>query len=447
MTRADTGLERYDWTTNIVTVGGLGNVPKNNGMTTSKKLFAPRFGIAWRMSDKTVLRSGYGISVDPYQMIDALLFPFPVVVAQDFSAANTFVPLGTLASGIPPVDVPDLSTGTLTLPPNVLTATLESGLYRRGYIQSFNFILERELPGKFIVSAGYVGTRTVRQTISRDINAAPVNGGNAGRPLFPAFGRIAATSVIAPSASATYDSLQARLDRTLAGGALIKIAYTWSKAINMADNSGGGLSFNHAEVFARNRALAGYDRTHNLRAAVVSELPFGKGKPMLGNSAVGSALLGGWQLSGIFSSYSGTPFTVTASATSLNAPANTQTADQVKPEVQKLGDVGSSARFYDPAAFASVTAPRYGTTGRNLLRGPGTVNLDATLARNFAITERWQLQLRAEAYNLTNTPSFNNPNANVSTPASFMTITSARNRSGSIEGGERAMRFGLRLSF
>jgi hypothetical protein len=75
------------------------------------------------------------------------------------------------------------------------------------------------------------------------------------------------------------------------------------------------------------------------------------------------------------------------------------------------------------------------------------VNLDANLARNFAVTERWQLQLRAEAYNLTNTPSFNNPNANASTPASFMTITSARTRSGSLEGGERALRFGLRLSF
>jgi hypothetical protein len=449
MTRGDRGIERYDWTTNLVTIGGLGNVPMNNGMTTSKTLFAPRLGVAWRITDRSVLRTGYGLSVDPYQMLAAetLLFPYPVVIAQDFSAANTFVPLGSLESGIPPVDVPDVSTGTLRLPPNVSTTTLEAGTYRRGYIQSFNFIFERELPGGFIGSAGYVGTRTVRQPVARDINAASTNGGNAGRPLFPAFARIATTTVLAPSASAAFDSLQARLDRTLPGGALVKIAYTFSKAINVTDNSAGGLLFHNAEVFARNRALAGYDRTHNLRMAFVSELPFGRGKPMLSDSAIGSALLGGWQLSGIFSAYSGTPFTVTAAGTSLNAPGNTQTADQVKPDVEKLGGVGPNARFFDPTAFASVTAPRYGTSGRNILRGPGTVNLDATLARNFMITERWQLQIRAEAYNVTNTPSFNNPNANASTPASFMTVTSARNRSGSIEGGERALRFGLRISF
>ena len=89
-----------------------------------------------------------------------------------------------------------------------------------------------------------------------------VNGGNAGRPLFAAFGRTATTTVLAPSASASYDSLQARLDRTLAGGALIKLAYTWSKAINLADNSAGTLLFNSADVFARNRALAGVTIGH-----------------------------------------------------------------------------------------------------------------------------------------------------------------------------------------
>ena len=123
------------------------------------------------------------------------------------------------------------------------------------------------------------------------------------------------------------------------------------------------------------------------------------------------------------------------------------TADQVKPDVQKLGGIGPGVRFFDPSAFASVTNAADGTSGRNILRGPGTVNLDVTLARNFVLTERWQVQLRAEGYNVTNTPSFNNPAANVSTPASFMTITSARTRSGSLEGGERAFRFGLRLSF
>lgn len=449
MTRGDKGLERYDWTTNIVTIGGYGNIPMNNGMTTSNKLFAPRLGVAWRASEKSVVRAGYGVSVDPYQMMpaEALLFPFPVVIAQDFNAANSFVPLGSLSTGIPAVDVPNISSGSIRLPVNVSTNTLAPGKYDRGYVQSYNLILERELPGRFIASAGYVGTRTVRQLISRDINAAAVNGGNNGRPLFAPFGRTASTILLTPVGAASYDSLQTRLDRTLAGKALIKIAYTWSKAINLTDNSAGGLLFHDADSFERNRAVAGYDRTHNFRAAFVAESPFGRGKNLFGSGALGRMLLGGWQLSGIFSAYSGSPFTVTSSGTSLNAPGNTQTADQVKPEITKLGGIGPNARYYDPSAFAAVTAPRYGTTGRNILRGPGTVNLDANLARNFAISERWQLQLRAEAYNLTNTPSFNNPNANASTTASFMTVTSARTRSGSLEGGERALRFGLRLSF
>ena len=97
--RASSG---YYWTTNTVTIGGLGNVPMNNGMSTSKKLFAPVSVSPGASPEKTVLRTGYGISIDPYQMMpaEALLFPYPVVIAQDFNAANSFVPLGTPASGI-----------------------------------------------------------------------------------------------------------------------------------------------------------------------------------------------------------------------------------------------------------------------------------------------------------------------------------------------------------
>jgi hypothetical protein len=162
---------------------------------------------------------------------------------------------------------------------------------------------------------------------------------------------------------------------------------------------------------------------------------------------VARAILSNWQVNGIFSAYTGTPFTVMASTASLNAPGNsTQTADQVKPTVTKLGGVGRDAPYYDPSAFVPVTAVRFGTSGRNILRGPGLVNLDAGLFRNFNLSERWRMQFRAEAFNLTNTPHFSNPSSNVST-AGFMTITSALATSGSVEGGERSIRFALRFSF
>ena len=151
-------------------------------------------------------------------------------------------------------------------------------------------------------------------------------------------------------------------------------------------------------------------------------------------------------MNGIFSAYSGTPFSVTASGASLNAPGETQTADQVKTTVAKLGGIGTGSPYYDPAAFAPVTQVRYGTTGRNILRGPGLVKPDASLFRNFRVTERLGMQLRAECYNLSNTPHFNNPAANVSS-GGFLTITSALSRANNVEGGERQFRVALKINF
>ena len=109
----------------------------------------------------------------------------------------------------------------------------------------------------------------------------------------------------------------------------------------------------------------------------------------------------------------GTPFTVTASSTSLNAPGNTQTADQVLPEVKILGGTRAGQSYFDPLAFRSITDVRYGNSGLNTLRGPGVVNLDLGLFREFRVRDL-QIQFRAEAFNATNTPHFNNPGANVS---------------------------------
>jgi hypothetical protein len=127
---------------------------------------------------------------------------------------------------------------------------------------------------------------------------------------------------------------------------------------------------------------------------------------------------------------------VGADGGALNAPGNTQTADQVKPDVQK---VGSLDEFYDRTAFAGVTQARFGTTGRNILRGPGVVNFDLSLFRNFSLTEKLMLQFRAESFNLTNTPHFDNPGTNVNA-ASFMRITSA-------VADQRTFRFGLRAQW
>jgi hypothetical protein len=211
------------------------------------------------------------------------------------------------------------------------------------------------------------------------------------------------------------------------------------------------------EYYRLNRALTSYDRTHNVQVSSVTDLPFGRGKRWLNQGGVAGALAGGWRLNTLFSSYSGTPFSVTAAATSLDAPGSTQRADQVKPEVRKLGGAGRGQSFFDPLAFASVTTARFGTAGFNSLRGPGTVNLDLGIAREFRITERVRAQFRAEAFNATNTPHFANPGNNVSNLQlnpdgsvrslggyTEITATSGRAREGQ---DERSVRFGLRFSF
>ena len=164
------------------------------------------------------------------------------------------------------------------------------------------------------------------------------------------------------------------------------------------------------------------------------ELPFGRGHQLL-NHGIGRAIAGGWQLNAVMAHVSGTPFSVSSSGTSLNAPGNSQTADQVLPDVEILGGL---TPYFDPKAFAAVTGVRFGSTGRNILRGPGYFNLDSSVFRTFPIAERFRVQFRAEAFNTTNTPRFGNPAATV-TSGGFGNITSA--------GNERQLRFAMKLAW
>jgi len=162
--------------------------------------------------------------------------------------------------------------------------------------------------------------------------------------------------------------------------------------------------------------VRGYDRPHNLQITNIWELPFGKGKRWA-SGGVASRIVGGWQVNNVLSFFSGTPFTVTSDGNALRMPSSTETADQVKPNVQKLGGVGKGQAFYDPFAFAPVPTTRgqerFGNTAMNLLRGPGVSNWDFGVFRKFDVTERFKLEFRMEAFNFSNTPHFN-PGGNVS---------------------------------
>jgi hypothetical protein len=170
----------------------------------------------------------------------------------------------------------------------------------------------------------------------------------------------------------------------------------------------------------------------------------------LASHGVLAAVAGGWQVNWILSRMSGTPFTVGTSGSSVNTQGNTQTADQVKTVVAIAGGHGVGQSYFDPLAFKAVTDVRFGSSGRNILRGPGIFNLDGSLFRNFKMTERLGLQVRMEMFGVTNTPQFGNPGATVSN----MTLNSdgtVRALNGYTEitsaSGERNIRFAAKITF
>jgi hypothetical protein len=430
------GIEQWDEKTNLVKLGGRGDNPKDLGIATSKTLFAPRAGLAYRLNENTVIRSGYGLTYNPMPFARPLRGFYPLTVAQEFVSPSAYIPYGTTEQGIPAFSGPDLSQPAVVLPPTAQMRTISGDSVTRGYVQSWNFFIERKLPSSFLVSAGYVGTNTIRGFVDWDANAADAGGGNTGRPFYAAFGRTATTWYWNGQANTSYNGLQVSATRAVAGGLMLKMAYTWSKAFNVTDDDGWAqYAFMANSQRNRNRALSGYDTPHNFQTGFVYELPFGPGKKNF-SSGFASRVIGGWQLNGVFAAYSGRPFTVTADGGALNAPGNTQTADQVKTSVAQIGTTGE---YYDKTAFAAVTQARFGTTGRNLLRGPKIVNLDLGLFRTVKLSERFGLQFRAEAFNASNTPHFNNPSSNVNA-GDFMQITSALD-------DQRSLRFGLRLQF
>jgi hypothetical protein len=455
--RADRGLEVYDFVANKMKVCGVGTVPRDCDVGISKKGFAPRIGFAYRPTDTLVIRAGYGITNDPFNLAKPHRTNHPQLLAYTLPAPNAFAPAGRLADGIPVIPAPDLGNGIIDIPNNVGVNSTPAD-FKRGYIQSWNLVIQKQLWAGFTGEAGYVATRQVNLVGYLDLNAGQIIGaGQQGRPYFPKFGRTARTAAIQPIGNTHYDSLQTKLNRRYSNGVQMQFAYTWSKAMGIC---GVGAQNDQdpcvraIDYYRLNWSPQSFDRTHNFQANFMAELPFGRGKKFA-QSGFAKAILGGWQVNGLFSAYSGTPFTPTSSGTSLNLPESTQRADQVKGEVKKLGGVGRGQAYYDWTAYAPVRDARFGTAGFNSLRGPELVNLDMGLFRQFNFTERVNMQFRVEAFNATNTPHFSNPNTNISdlllnSDGSFRSgVFEVTGVTGTGREGidERVFRFGIRIGF
>jgi hypothetical protein len=372
---------------------------------------------------------------------------YPLLIQVKVDAPNALTPATSLSKGIPAVVAPDQGNGILPIPSDYAWQGYPKDM-DRGYIQSWNVTVQRELPWNFTGQVGYVATRTTRQLGLLDINAGQVIGaGEQGRPLLQQFGRTASTVLLQPVGNGKYDSMQVQLQRRFSAGLSFAANYTLGRALSPNENSSWLVGDHGTQALAyldRNYAPTSTDRRHNLGMTSVWQIPVGKGRHWLNDNSIASAILGGWQVNNMVSIMSGTPFSVLADDTSLNLPGSVQTADQLKPAT-KLGGVGLSTPYYDPAAFADVTEARFGNTGYNILRGPGLFNWDFGLTREIAVTSGFRVQLRLDSYNFTNTPHLANP-ANTVGDDDFMTITSVQDLGR--EGiDERQFRLGIRIVF
>ena len=450
------GARVLDPSNMMVYIGGYGSIPKNDGVDIGDGEFLPRIGIDYKVTDKTVVRAGFGISADSNNW-RYLRNDYPADTVSSYSGTNTggttnytqFAPAasltgtnstgpyGALPIGIVPIVVPSLTSGAIPMPQNVNTNTI--GFYptfRRGYIYSYNLTVERQFMG-FVGNAGYVGAREVRPILNTNLNAGPAGGGTAAQLLNAQVGggaTFGSIQTLVPLGHTYYDALQTKLTRQIGQSSTLGILYTWSKSEDFEDNEElSSIMWPYPAYFARNKALSGFNRAYNFETYAVYDLPFGKGQPMA-NHGIASAIAGGWTLTGVLSRLAGAPFSITdsgAGSTALNDNGtNTQTVNLVSPvqKINKLPPPGSglaaceaagnaTCAYFNPASFARVTAANtFGTTGRDWIVGPGYLGLDASVLRNFKINELLTFQFSAQAIGVTNTPHFANPDGNFNDP-------------------------------
>ena len=431
MSRADRGLEQLDFDTFTVRLGGLGGNPKDLGIGVEKALFAPRVGVAYRLNEDTVLRSGFGRTFNPLPWSRPMRGFYPATIAYSDGGPNGFTPYGRLADGIPGAPSPDIASGTIPLPRGVAMRSPDPNDVKRGYTDSWNFFIERRIPYDISVSAGYVGTRTNNGYADWNLNYAE-SGGNAGRQFFTEAG----TANILHWAARTrsrYHSLQMAINRPFKDGLLLKGAYTFSKALNETDDDGWtGLTWNQPSQMHRNYARAGFDRPHMLQMGFVYEVPFGRDSdnPL-------AVVARNWQVSGIASWLSGRPFTIGGSNSQLQQQAGQQTINVQGEPKGGFGEAGPDERWYDPSLF-SQPGNAWGNSGRNAFRGPSNWNLDASLFRVIPIGTR-RLELRIESQNVLNHAQWGNPETGF-TDLDFMTIRD-------LARPTRTVQLGVRFAF
>jgi hypothetical protein len=451
------GFSNYNPVNNTLVIAGVGGNPSNLGMQTRYNNWAPRLGLAYRISEKTVVRAGFGISYVPFTD-NNYAYNYPV------RANNSYNPVGngygpavladnvtpaTFQAGFPlPVPISIPSNGIIQIPNSgPLAAQAYNYIplsWKNPHVESWNAAVQQALPFHFSLDVAYVGNHGVDNPTATSINSASVIGtGTAGEPG-AVFHRTASTTQYFSAYSSSYNALQAKLDRRFNGGLLITTSFTFQKAMGFQSDDDGGLTFFINQQ--RNYAPTDFDRTFSFTQSYIYQLPFGKGKPWV-NSGIASQIVGNWQLSGILTLMSGIPFFVTANGGTLNSPGSTQTANIVDPISYPKGiNVGNP--WFSTSSFAQPVGVVFGSVGRNDMFGPGLFGLNLSLSKHFKIAERIDTEIRAEGFQITNTPQFGNPQTSL-TSSTFGYVTSTLGSGSGVNGtgGGRAIELGVKISF
>lgn len=429
----------YDLASRSLVRVGTNGVPRA-GVKADKNNFAPRVGLAWTIGkeEKTVVRAGYGVYYDQSALApsEALYFNSPYFDNNIFFSIPG-LPL-TLSNPFPaffPVPLPD---SALAIQRDLRTA----------YMQHWNLNVQRELTRNSVLEVAYVGSKGTKLLTARDINQPQPSVLPPGFPFVPRPDpRFDDINLIESRANSNYHSLQTRLQQRLSRGLAALVSYTWAKSIDNASNffsSAGDPNFpqNSYNVGAE-RGRSNFDVRHRLSVSYSYDLPFGKGRTHLADAGWVSTLLSGWQSFGIVTLQSGRPFTV-ALVSELD---NSGTGRSIlgfgandRPNIVGDSRLGqrSPNQWFNTAAFVIPPQGTFGNAGRNILEGPGYQNVNASLIKNTHLTEQFNLQFRAEVFNLFNHPNFNLPDNFLGSPT-FGQITSARD--------PRHIQFGVKLLF
>ena len=410
------------------------------GNTTFKTPFrqwAPRLGLAYSLNSKTVIRAGAGIFYvrDIADAMFDLERNAPFTLRRSISS-NTLIPNQSWSAPFAVVGSPTLTPAWQWGDP-------------QPYVGQWSFTVQRQLTQDMSLEAGYVGSAGIHLNRYLYYNEAPPGGPgnyNLRRP-FPQLGDV---QDVAAASHSNYNALNLRLQQRFAHGFTLLSSFSWEKSID----NGSGIRPPGTESYvpqdmnnlALERSLSSFDFGTRWTTSGLYELPFGKGKLLLksANHFV-DLLVGGWQLGGIYTLQGGFPFSAacTSNSTYMNNSAQCRPdATGIAPSLSNPSpnEWFNTAAFVNRIGFVPGTGPyRVGTSGRNVIRGPGISELDASLFKFFHLTERTNLEFRSEIFNLPNHPIFANPGATVGT-ASYGVISATNLPS-------REIQFALKLNF